>query len=203
MMEVSFQKCSPTHPLVVQAPLADVRAPFIGAWLWQTCQDGDLLDDVDGRPTKAECGACFDVLLGLGRISFLSESRSDFSGEQYEQVDGFGGKTYRRHFPAFSRWTLPALVSTRCRDASPDLFFAFGNWSLGTQALLLMTGSSRPDHVERDLLMRVNSGRAPKDDIPNLLARLVPMVDGCGLIAMSSASKVIDDLSSAFTSGPR
>ena len=197
-MVVSFHRCSPKHPLVAQAPLVSVEAPFAAAWLWQTSELGLLVDDIEGRPTTVECITCIDALLGLGRVSFLSATPSDFSGEHFELVDGFGIEACVRSVPILSKWSVPALVSIRSGHASPELFFAFGNWSLGSQALLLMTEGSHPDQAEREFLLNVSSGQTPTSELPNLLAWLVPMVDGCGIIAFSRASRVIDDIDAAF-----
>lgn len=199
-MVVCIQRCSPAHPLVALAPLAEPGAPYLGAWLWETSHDGLSVDDFEGRPTKAECSKCLDALLELGRVSFLSGSIDDFSGTDFEIIQGVGIETCMRKVPILSAWSLPTLVSTRCRDASPEMFFAFGNWSLGSQVFLLMTDASNPDQGERDFLLNACSGRAPILDLPGLQAWLAPVVDGCGIVAMSATPGVIEALDDVFTS---
>lgn len=200
-MAVRFQRCLLTHPLVVQAPLGAVVAPCAGAWLWDTLTNGDLAEDVEGRPTVAQCNKCTGALLDLGRLSFLSGSRDEFRDTKFERVEGLGWEAFVKRIPVFSRWSsIPTLVSTRCREASPDLFFAFGNWSMGSQVVLLMATDSRPDNDEREFLLCVSSGQTPTADLPNLLAVLVPMVDGCGVIAKSRDPSVIDDVDAVFMS---
>ncbi|WP_147450660.1 hypothetical protein [Rhodophyticola porphyridii] len=63
-----------------------------------------------------------------------------------------------------------------------------------------MATDSRPDNDEREFLLCVSSGQTPTADLPNLLAVLVPMVDGCGVIAKSRDPSVIDDVDAVFMS---
>ncbi len=198
MAHVRFERCQSSHPLIQIARLPLGSESHIAGWTWET-YNGDLpIDDVAGRPTDEECIACAKALLRLGRVSFLADSPKHLVGKYIERVGEFDRFPAVLGLPVFSRFRLPPLISTRLPDAAPDMFFSYGNWSLGSQMLLLMPRSSVPSQEERLFLLGAMRANAPLPDLPELLALLAPMTDGCGIIAVSKSIDVIEQIDRAF-----
>lgn len=198
MAHVRFERCHSSHPLIQTARLPLEGESHIAGWTWETYNGGAPIDDVAGRPTDEECIVCAKALLRLGRVSFLADSPKHLVGKYIERVGEFDQFPAVLGLPVFSRFRLPPLISTRLPDAAPDMFFSYGNWSLGSQMLLLMPRSSVPSQEERLFLLGAMRANAPLPDLPELLALLAPMTDGCGIIAVSKSTDVIEQIDRAF-----
>lgn len=198
MAYVRFGRCNSSHPLIQIADLALEGQNHIAGWIWETYHDDVPIGDTAGHPTDEECIACANALLRLGRVSFLADSPKHLVGKYIERVGDFQHYPAVMGLPVFSSYRLPPLISTRLPDAAPDMFFSYGNWSLGTQMMLLMSRSSVPSQDERQFLLRAMQANAPLTDLPDMLALLAPMTDGCGILAVSKSTDVIERIDWAF-----
>lgn len=61
-----------------------------------------------------------------------------------------------------------------------------------------MPRSSVPSQEERLFLLGAMRANVPLPELPEMLALLAPMTDGCGIIAVSKSADVIEQIDRAF-----